>query len=60
MAEITKFQQMNGCSACKHAAQSDPQGKSAAEYGKGFWCNKLSKAVDSKEGSNCSEWEYEE
>jgi hypothetical protein len=59
MAEVTKFQAMNGCSACKHAAQTDPDGRSPAEEGKGFWCQVLGKAVDSKDGAQCEKWEYE-
>lgn len=60
MAEITKFQEMNGCSACKHAADTSSDGKPASSYGKGFWCNQFGKAVDSKDGASCSSWEYEE
>jgi hypothetical protein len=54
---ITKFQEMNGCSACKNASENDPQGKSAASYGANFWCN-FGKAVNSKDGSACPSWEY--
>jgi len=60
MAEISKFQEMNGCSACKHAADEDGEGKSAAAHGASFWCKNFSKAVDSKDGSACSAWEYAE
>ncbi len=59
MAEITKFQEMNGCSACKHAAQQDSGGKPASSYGTGFWCKKLNKGVNSKDGASCQSWEYE-
>jgi hypothetical protein len=59
MAEITRFQQMNGCSACVHAAQADPQGKPAAAYGAGFWCVQLGRPVESKDGAACTQWKYE-
>ncbi len=59
MAEITKFQQMNGCSACKYTAGKDPEGNSTSTYGKGFWCSSLNKAVDSGDGVACASWEYE-
>ncbi len=58
MAEPTKFQQMNGCSACMHSASQDPSGKPAAAHGKGFWCRKNGKAVDSKDGAACADWAY--
>jgi hypothetical protein len=60
MGEISKFQQMNGCSACKHTAGADGEGKPAVSYGKSFWCTKLSKGVDSKDGAECTDWEYAE
>ncbi|MDH4231660.1 MAG: hypothetical protein OEW04_06475 [Nitrospirota bacterium] len=60
MPEITKFQEMNGCSACKHASEKDPQGKSAAAYAAGYWCNVLNKAVNSKDGCACPSWECSE
>ncbi len=59
MADLTKFQQMNGCSACKNSAPQDPSGKPASTYGKGFWCKKQGKAVDSKDGGSCPDWAYE-
>ncbi len=59
MAEPTKFQQMNGCSACKHAAQEDAEGKPAAALGAGFWCKHLKKPVNSKDGSSCPDWAFE-
>ncbi len=59
MAEVTKFQEMNGCSACKFAAQADKGGKPASSYGKGFWCNSLEKPVDPKEGAQCQTWAFE-
>jgi hypothetical protein len=55
----SKFQAMNGCSACKYAAQADKDGKPASSSGKGFWCNLLEKLVDSKDGTQCEKWEYE-
>ncbi len=54
----TTFQSMNGCAACKHTAEVDPQGKSAATYGKSYWCRALGKAVDAKDGAQCPTWEY--
>ncbi len=57
MAGITKFQEMNGCSACKHAADKDANGKTAASYGANFWCVPLARAVNSKDGSACPSWE---
>jgi hypothetical protein len=60
MAEITKFQQMNGCSACKHAAEKDPSGTAAATLGGSFWCGEFSKTVNSKDGAECPKWEYAE
>ncbi len=60
MAEITQFQKMNGCSGCKHASDTDPQGKPAASCGKGFWCKHLNKAVDSKDGTSCANWGCQE
>jgi len=57
MPEITKFQAMNGCSACKHADEKDPQGQSAASVGKAFWCKQLKKAVETREGAACPAWE---
>jgi hypothetical protein len=59
MAEISKFQAANGCSACKYAAQADKDGKTASSYGTGFWCKLLEKPVDSKDGTQCEKWEYE-
>jgi hypothetical protein len=59
MAEVTKFQMMNGCSACKHAAPADKDGKTAASYGKVFWCKLLEKPVDAKDGTQCEKWECE-
>jgi hypothetical protein len=53
----TRFQQMNGCSACKHAKDSDPAGKPASMLGKGFWCASLGKAVDARDGAECDAWE---
>ncbi len=58
MATISKFQSMNGCAACKHATNSDPQGKPAAGYGKSYWCQPLGTAVDAKDGAACPNWEY--
>ena len=58
MAEITKFQEMNGCSACKHTSEKDPEGKDAASYGANFWCKAFGKPVNSKDGSACPSWEY--
>lgn len=60
MAEVTKFQEMNGCSACKHAAPADGDGTAASSYGKGFWCKPLGKPVDSKDGARCGTWAYED
>jgi len=57
MAEPTKFQKMNGCSACKHTAPADPAGTPAAAVGKVYWCTKLAKAVDPGDGSACPHWE---
>ncbi len=57
MADIAKFQQMNGCSACRHAAAEDPQGNSAASLGKSFWCPRFEKPVDAKDGATCPAWE---
>lgn len=59
MAEISKFQQMNGCGACKNAMQKDADGKDASSYGAAFWCGKLSKPVQVKDGASCEGWEYE-
>jgi hypothetical protein len=59
MAEVTKFQSMNGCSACKHTAPVDKDGKPASDFGKGFWCKQFEKPVDSKDGAQCEKWEYE-
>jgi hypothetical protein len=59
MAEVTKFQEMNGCSACMHAAEGDPAGTPASAHGKGFWCKPLARAVDSKDGGHCEKWAYE-
>lgn len=59
MAEVTKFQSMNGCSACKHIAPADKDGKPASDFGKGFWCKQFEKPVDSKDGAQCEKWEYE-
>ena len=59
MAEITKFQQMNGCSVCKRSKPRVVEGMLAAVSGKGFWCNHVNKAVDSKEGAACPEWAYD-
>jgi len=58
MAEITKFQEMNGCSACKHTSEKDAEGKDAASYGANFWCNHLGKPVNSKDGAACPSWEF--
>lgn len=52
------FQQMNGCAACKHTADAGPDGVQAAALGKGYWCKKLGKPVDAKDGSACPSWEY--
>ena len=60
MTEISKFQQMNGCSACAHAAPSDPDGKPASAHGANFWCSEFKKPVQTKEGSSCPSWKYEE
>ena len=60
MAEISRFQQMNGCSACEHAASADPGGKSAGTYGAAFWCNRLGKPVETKDGATCPEWKYQD
>jgi len=59
MSDLSKFQQMSGCGACKKAAQVDGGGKTAASYGAAFWCNQLSKPVQVKDGSTCQSWEYE-
>ncbi len=58
MAETKTFQAMNGCAACKHAKDADPDGKPAAVYGKGFWCLAQSKPVDAKDGATCPQWAY--
>jgi hypothetical protein len=60
MAEISRFQQMNGCSACVHASNKDPNGREAGSYGANFWCLKLDKAVHTKDGAACPEWKYQE
>ncbi len=52
------FQQMNGCAACAQATDKDPSGTPAAALGKGFWCKKMGKGVDAKDGSACPSWEY--
>ncbi|HEX9289848.1 MAG TPA: hypothetical protein VF904_10010 [Anaeromyxobacteraceae bacterium] len=52
------FQSMNGCAACKHTAESDPSGKSAAAHGKSYWCRPLAKPVDAKDGMTCTSWEF--
>ena len=52
------FQQLNGCAACKHTASADPGGRSAESHGKGFWCTKLGKPVDARDGAACPAWEY--
>ncbi|MBU2590428.1 MAG: hypothetical protein ABIJ24_03755 [Nitrospinota bacterium] len=59
MAEITKFQEMNGCAGCKQADENFPQGKSAEDYGEGanFWCNVFKKGVATKYGCSCPSWE---
>jgi hypothetical protein len=49
---------MNGCAACKHTVDADPQGKQAAAYGKSYWCRPLAKPVDAKDGAECDSWEY--
>ncbi len=59
MADMKKFQEMNGCSACKHATSASPDGKLAAAHGKGFWCAALGKAVDTKDGAACPRWVYQ-
>jgi hypothetical protein len=51
------FQSMNGCSACRHAADNDPTGSPAAVHGKGFWCTIRGTLVDSKDGAECPKWE---
>ncbi len=56
MPEITTFQKMNGCSACKHAADKDPAGTPAAAHGKGYWCTNDAKLVDSRDGTACPGW----
>lgn len=53
------FQLRNGCSACRHAVATDPQGKPAADHGKGFWCQVMGKPVDARDGSTCGQWEYQ-
>lgn len=53
------FQGMNGCSACKHAVDKDPQGTPAAVLGNGFWCGVRALPVDSKDGAECERWEYQ-
>lgn len=58
MEKRPTFQSMNGCSACRHAAENDPQGVPAAVHGKGFWCISLGRPVDSKDGAECPKWEY--
>jgi hypothetical protein len=57
MPEPTKFQQMNGCAACKHSEPSDSGGSRAAAQGKAYWCARLQKAVDARDGSVCPDWE---
>jgi hypothetical protein len=52
------FQQMNGCAACKHTSATDPNGKSAGALGTSYWCTRLGKGVDAKDGSACASWEY--
>lgn len=59
MTDLSKFQQMSGCGACKNAAQEDPDGKTAASYGASFWCKEFSKPVQVKDGATCEKWEYE-
>jgi hypothetical protein len=61
MPEPTRFQQMNGCSACVHAKETDPQGQPAGAAGSGvnFWCLKLATAVATRQGSACEHWEYQ-
>lgn len=58
MAEITRFQRINGCSVCKQAKHKKEDERRAAEPGK-FWCKHLNKTVDWKEGAACLEWTCE-
>ncbi len=53
----SRFQTMNGCAACQHAKDSTPEGKPAAASGKSYWCSRLGKAVDAKDGADCDAWE---
>ncbi|MBU2591148.1 MAG: hypothetical protein KKC21_03900 [Nitrospinae bacterium] len=55
MAEISKFQAMNGCSGCKQADGSAPQGEDISEAD--FWCSIFKKAVITKDGCSCPSWE---
>lgn len=59
MVEISKFQQMNGCSACKHAAEKDPEGQPASQLGASFYCLHFGKPVETKDGSACPAWAYD-
>ncbi len=59
MVDFKKFQQMNGCSACIHAAEKDSDGKTAASFGASFWCSHFVKPVQTKDGADCEKWEYE-
>jgi hypothetical protein len=47
------FQEMHGCSGCKHSCHKDPQGQDPQVHGKHFWCEALAKAVDAQDGKTC-------
>ncbi len=47
------FQELHGCSGCKHAGHKDPQGQDPHVHGKHFWCEVLAKAVDTHDGAAC-------
>lgn len=57
MTEISRFQAMSGCSACKHAAEADEKGVLAVNLGASFWCRVFDKAVQTKDGATCERWE---
>lgn len=53
----SRFQQMNGCAACRHVKEADPDGRSPAASGKSYWCSRFGKAVDARDGAACDGWE---
>ncbi len=53
----TRFQLMNGCAACQHAKESGQGGEQPAAFGKSFWCSRLGKPVDAKDGADCDAWQ---